>query len=406
MGVFGVPLAHEDDPERAVRAALRIIEDIGASDLGIEVRIGVNTGEALVRLDVDPRSGEGFATGDTMNTAARLEAAAPLMGVAVGEATSPRDARMRSGTRTSSDRGQGQGRTGARLARARSHRPSSARPNAIAPRSSAASWSYRCSSSSSSGPARAHRPSSSRSWPTPVSVSRRLVRELAATSTQLPELVTWREGRCLPYGDGIGFWALGEIVKAQAGILETDDQTDHLRRNSMRHHRARRANHRRWMKDRLGPLVGSGYGQLRRRRTRRSPHGVGSSKGSRAPGPTVLIVEDLHWADDAFVRFLMHLAGNSTGLPILLVVTTRPEIEDRHPSWLARARRSTVLSLSPLDEAAIESMIASSISLKPRLSSRPSCWNELEAPRFTRSSSQRWCPNEPCRLGEQPSMSP
>ena len=70
-----------------MRAALRIIEDIGASDLGIEVRIGVNTGEALVRLDVDPRSGEGFATGDTMNTAARLEAAAPVMGVAVGAAT-------------------------------------------------------------------------------------------------------------------------------------------------------------------------------------------------------------------------------------------------------------------------------------------------------------------------------
>jgi class 3 adenylate cyclase len=87
VGVFGVPLAHEDDPERAVRAALRICEDIGASDLGIEVRIGINTGEALVRLDVDPRSGEGFATGDTMNTAARLEAAAPVMGVAVGAVT-------------------------------------------------------------------------------------------------------------------------------------------------------------------------------------------------------------------------------------------------------------------------------------------------------------------------------
>ena len=87
VGVFGVPLAHEDDPERAVRAALRIINDIEASDLGIEVRIGVNTGEALVRLDIDPRSGEGFATGDTMNTAARLEAAAPVMGVAVGAGT-------------------------------------------------------------------------------------------------------------------------------------------------------------------------------------------------------------------------------------------------------------------------------------------------------------------------------
>ena len=101
VGVFGVPFAHEDDPERAVRAALRIIEDIGASDLGIEVRIGVNTGEALVRLDVDPRSGEGFATGDTMNTAARLEAAAPVMGVAVGAATYRASSRRRSSTRRS-----------------------------------------------------------------------------------------------------------------------------------------------------------------------------------------------------------------------------------------------------------------------------------------------------------------
>ena len=87
VGVFGVPLAHEDDPERAVRAGLRICEEVAASDLDLEVRIGINTGEALVRLDVDPRSGEGFATGDTLNTAARIEAAAPVMGVAVGEPT-------------------------------------------------------------------------------------------------------------------------------------------------------------------------------------------------------------------------------------------------------------------------------------------------------------------------------
>ena len=87
VGLFGVPVAHEDDPERAVLAALRVVGDISASELSIEVRVGVNTGETLVRLDVDPNSGEGFATGDALNTAARLEAAAPTMGVAVGAAT-------------------------------------------------------------------------------------------------------------------------------------------------------------------------------------------------------------------------------------------------------------------------------------------------------------------------------
>ena len=156
-GVFGVPLAHEDDPERAVRAALRIIEDIGASDLGIEVRIGVNTGEAFVRLDVDPRSGEGFATGDTMNTAARLEAAAPVMGVAVGEATYPRE-RGRDRVRGALARSRPRARPSRSLPGEPSIPPPGSGPrSATAPRSSAASWSYRCSPSSSSDPGLAPR---------------------------------------------------------------------------------------------------------------------------------------------------------------------------------------------------------------------------------------------------------
>ena len=81
VGVFGVPAAHEDDPERAVRAGLRIVQALEGvtrpDGSPLQVRVGVNTGEALVRLDVDPASGRGFLTGDAVNTAARLEAAAP-----------------------------------------------------------------------------------------------------------------------------------------------------------------------------------------------------------------------------------------------------------------------------------------------------------------------------------------
>ncbi|HEY7661443.1 MAG TPA: adenylate/guanylate cyclase domain-containing protein, partial [Actinomycetota bacterium] len=86
VGVFGVPVAHEDDPTRAVAAASEIVDEIRVSDLGIEVRIGVNTGDAFVRAGVDPAA-EGLATGDVMNTAARLQAIAPPMAVAVGERT-------------------------------------------------------------------------------------------------------------------------------------------------------------------------------------------------------------------------------------------------------------------------------------------------------------------------------
>ena len=91
VGVFGVPAAHEDDPERAVRAGLRIVEAaedfeaVGGEPL--RLRVGINTGEALVRLEVSPGSGEGFLTGDAINTASRLQGVAPEMGVAVGVAT-------------------------------------------------------------------------------------------------------------------------------------------------------------------------------------------------------------------------------------------------------------------------------------------------------------------------------
>ena len=91
VGVFGVPAAHEDDPERAVHAALRITEDAArltaADGSPLRLRVGVNTGEALVRLDVLARSGARFMAGDAVNTASRVQSVAPAMGVAVGDAT-------------------------------------------------------------------------------------------------------------------------------------------------------------------------------------------------------------------------------------------------------------------------------------------------------------------------------
>src|SRR5262249_38945075 len=86
MALFGAPVAHEDDPERAVRAALAI-RDWARDEGEIEVRIAVNTGEALINLDARPESGEGMAAGDVVNTTARLESAAPVNGVLVGETT-------------------------------------------------------------------------------------------------------------------------------------------------------------------------------------------------------------------------------------------------------------------------------------------------------------------------------
>ena len=103
MAVFGAPVAHEDDAERAVRAGLRILEAIGELNeadpgLSLQVRVGINTGEAVVALDARPEQGEGFVTGDVVNTASRLQGAAPVDGIAVSEQTY----RRRSGCSTTS----------------------------------------------------------------------------------------------------------------------------------------------------------------------------------------------------------------------------------------------------------------------------------------------------------------
>src|SRR5213595_531782 len=86
MALFGAPAAHEDDPERAVRAALAI-RDWARDEEGVQVRIAVNTGEALINFAARPDAGEGMAAGDVVNTTARLQSAASVNGVLVGETT-------------------------------------------------------------------------------------------------------------------------------------------------------------------------------------------------------------------------------------------------------------------------------------------------------------------------------
>src|ERR671935_3006538 len=92
MAVFGAPVAHEDDAERAVRAGLRILDAIAElneadPELDLQVRVGINTGEAVVALRARPEEGEGIVTGDVVNTASRIQSAAPVNGIAVSEQT-------------------------------------------------------------------------------------------------------------------------------------------------------------------------------------------------------------------------------------------------------------------------------------------------------------------------------
>ncbi len=227
VGVFGVPAAHEDDPERAVRAGLRICEDaeelhaVGGAPL--KLRVGVNTGEALVRLGISPGSGEGFLAGDAINTASRIQSVAPEMGVAVGlgsyEATSvvfdydelePATLKGKSEPVRVFHAKNPLSRFGTDLTRTH-ETPFIGREIDLAILKGIFDKTLAATS-----------PQLVTVVGEPGLGKSRIVAELFRHIDTKPDLITWRQGRCLPYGEGITFWPLGEILKAHAGILESD----------------------------------------------------------------------------------------------------------------------------------------------------------------------------------------
>jgi class 3 adenylate cyclase/tetratricopeptide (TPR) repeat protein len=360
VGVFGAPATHEDDPARAVRAALRIVRDLGESDLSLHVRVGVHTGEALVRVGDDRTPEEGFATGDCLNTAARLQNAAPIDGIAVGDPTY----RLTAGEFEWADLGPMSLKGKAQPLQV--WQPlEAARPTARPTRDEATPFVGR--DAELGALVRAFETAVTTSSQQLVTIvaepglgKSRIVRELRrGVDADIPGAV-WRQGRCLPYGDGVAFWALGEIVKTHAGILETDDQATLAQKLDAALVEPD-VELRAWMRNRLAPLVGL--------RTDAEPPSQDEAfaawrrflESLATDGPAVLVVEDLHWADEAMVAFLLNLAEQPAARPILLVVTARPAIAERHPVWLARASASTVLQLVSLDDTAIAGLIGATL---------------------------------------------
>ncbi len=225
MALFGAPTSHEDDPERAVRAALAIRDWANEQD-DLQVRIAVNTGEALVALGARAAEGEGVAAGDVVNTAARLQSAAPVNGILVGETTyratsqsidyreaEPVEAKGKAEPITVWEALEARSRYGVDLPQAQA--PLVGRERELDTLRDALER------------ARSQR---GLQLVTLVGVpgigKSRLVYELFRSIEAEPDFTTWRQGRSLPYGEGVSFWALAEIVKAQAGILESDSDEE------------------------------------------------------------------------------------------------------------------------------------------------------------------------------------
>jgi class 3 adenylate cyclase len=227
MAVFGVPAVHEDDPERAVRCALRMLDAIADLNrahpaLGLAVRIGVNTGEALVALEDGPDS-EGVV-GDVVNTAARLQGVAPVGGVVVGEATWRATQTLFEYEQRTPVQVKGKAEPVPiwRVLGVRSRPGVDVTEQPVTPligRDEELAALRHCYEQAFGEHA---------VWLVtvlgePGLGKSRLVRELAGFVDAQPELVAWRRGHCLSHGEAVGYWALGEIIKAQAGILESDD---------------------------------------------------------------------------------------------------------------------------------------------------------------------------------------
>jgi class 3 adenylate cyclase/tetratricopeptide (TPR) repeat protein len=342
MAVFGAPVAHEDDPERAVRAALGILA--WAEEEGIEMRIGVNTGEALVTVDARPEAGEGMAAGDVVNTAARLQSGAPVGGVLVGEQTYRATERtIEYGGETAIEaKGKAEPVPAwpAVQARARvgvdrvhgAHLAGRAREVALLEDALARTMDERS-------------PQLVTLVGVPGIGKSRLVLELFHAVERLPDFVFWRHGRCLPYGEGVTFWALGEMVKAHAGILEGDSEAN-------AEAKLRAVTSDPWLESHLRPLVGLPGGAEARGDARDEAFTAWRRffEDLAAERPLVLVFEDLHWADDNLLDFVDHLVDWASGVPLLVVGTARPELLTRRPGWGGGKPNALTISLSPLSD--------------------------------------------------------
>jgi class 3 adenylate cyclase/tetratricopeptide (TPR) repeat protein len=356
MAVWGAPVAREDDAERAVRAGLELVDAVRVLGPAIHARCGVLTGEAAVTIGA---TNQGMVAGDIVNTAARLQSVAPPGRVLVGEGTfrsaskaivfeEAVDQVLKGKTspvpswlalRVVAERG-GRGRAGGLEA------PFVGRDDELRLLKDlfhTAARDRRIRLVSVVGPGGIGKS--------------RLAWEFEKYLDGIVTTTWWHHGRSPAYGQGISFWALGEMIRGRAGLAETDDEpTTRARVAEMLAKVVPDETERRWIEPAMLTLLGISTGEDAADQLFAAWRTFFDRLA--ATGPVVLVFEDLHWADPGLLDFIDHLLEWSREQPIYVLTLARPELLERRTDWGAGRRNFLSLGLEPLPPAAMHELLA------------------------------------------------
>ena len=357
LALFGTPKAHEDDPERAIRAALAVrqgIAELNEEDewLDLHIRTGIHTGEALVMLGARPGEGEWSAAGDVLNTAARIQSAAPTDGILVSRTTYL--ATMDSFAFSAAEPIQAKGKAepvevwevvAAQEGEVSERRAETELVGREAELEELTTFTGELLEERTAGLATI--------VGSPGVGKSRLLLELVR---HLEERFTVHRGKCLSYGEGITYWPIVEIFKSAAGILQSDDREASAQKldTFLETLPTDDLDELRTIAAALSNLIGIPT----------TPRGTyATTEISQAElhwglrrvlqllaseRPTAVVVEDLHWAEPTLLELLSYLLADEAGVPLAVIATSRPEIEDQAPGFLGREGRRRTVDLQTL----------------------------------------------------------
>jgi class 3 adenylate cyclase/tetratricopeptide (TPR) repeat protein len=356
MAVWGTPVAQEDDAERAVRAALDLVAAVADLAPGVRVRAGVLTGEAVATVGA---TGQGMVAGDLVNTASRIQSAAQPGTVLVGEATK-RATEAAIAYEPAGEhelKGKSEPMPLWRATRVTGFRRGALKAAGLEPPYVGRERELRvvkelfnaCAEES-----KAHL----------VSVigiagfgKSRLTWEFRKYIDGIAELIAWHSGRCLAYGEGVAYWALAEMVRMRAEIVEGEESAsarEKLRATVERY--VEDPEEREWIEQRLAHLLGLSEGQAHERDDLFASWRVFFERIAEH-SPTVLVFEDIHWADPSLLEFVEYLLEWSRNHRIFVLTLARPDLLERRANFGAGTRNSTTLSLEPLSQRAMEELL-------------------------------------------------